>query len=174
MINLDVMLDTLAGLGVSVTLSETGKIQVHPMSACPGELLTELKNNRDELQLFLEQKQSPVSPVSPFPHPTQEKHPRSHPRPIPVSPSVPDGERGRLPDGYLNVAVLQNHPGRCASCARWQGPDAYGDGLCVLGRQAHGWPYGNPNAPVMTTALHCCAAHGGQGWQAKRSVPAPR
>lgn len=80
-------------------------------------------------------------------------------------------ERGQHPDGRLNVAALQ---GRCANCGRWQGPDEYGDGLCVLGRAAHGWPYGNPDAPVMTTALHCCAAYGGQGWQAKRSVPAPR
>lgn len=83
-------------------------------------------------------------------------------------------KEGRLADGRLDFATLRDQPGRCASCSWWQGPDAYGDGLCVLGRQAHGWPYGNPDAPVMTTALHCCAAQGGQGWQAKRSVPASR
>lgn len=75
-------------------------------------------------------------------------------------------ERGQLPDGRLNMAALQDQPGRCVSCSRWQGPDEYGDGLCVLGRAAHGWPYGNPDAPVMTTAHHCCAAYGGKGWKA--------
>ncbi len=75
-------------------------------------------------------------------------------------------ERGQLPDGRLNVAALEGQPGRCQSCARWQGPDVYGDGLCVLGREAHGWPYGNPKGPVLTTALHECGAHGGKGWKA--------
>lgn len=75
-------------------------------------------------------------------------------------------ERGQFPDGRLNVAALQDQPGRCASCSRWQGPDEFGDGLCVLGRQAHGWPYGNPEAPVITTALHICGAYDGRGWKA--------
>lgn len=72
-------------------------------------------------------------------------------------------ERGQLPDGRLNMAALQ---GRCVSCGRWQGPDEYGDGLCPLGRGAHGRLDGNLAAPEMTTALHLCAAHGGKGWKA--------
>ncbi len=79
-----------------------------------------------------------------------------------TAPAHPD----RLLGGHLNAAVLQLQPGRCASCARWQGPDEYGDGLCPLGRAAHGWLDGNPYAPVMTTALHECAAQAGRGWQA--------
>lgn len=75
-------------------------------------------------------------------------------------------ERSQHPDGRLNVAALQDQPGRCASCGRWQGPDEYGDGLCLLGRAAHGWPDGRPDAPVLTTALHECAAYGGKGWKA--------
>lgn len=71
----------------------------------------------------------------------------------------------RLPDGRLNAAVLQLQLGRCASCAHWRGPDEYGDGLCPLGRRAHGWADGNPDAPVITTPLHECAAHGGKGWK---------
>lgn len=78
-------------------------------------------------------------------------------------------ERGQHPDGRLNTGALEGQPGRCVSCSRWQGPDAYGDGLCVLGRGAHGWLDGNPDAPVMTGALHDCAAHNGQGWQAGQS-----
>ncbi|GAA5513803.1 hypothetical protein Dcar01_02551 [Deinococcus carri] len=74
-------------------------------------------------------------------------------------------EEGRLPDGRLDVAALAAAPGRCGCCARWQGPDAYGDGLCPLGRAAHGWADGNPKAPVLTVAHHHCAAHGGQGWK---------
>ena len=76
-------------------------------------------------------------------------------------------QEGRLPDGRLDVAALSALPGRCGSCARWQGPDAYGDGLCPLGRAAHGWHDGNPKAPVLTTPHHKCAAHGGAGWKAK-------
>lgn len=78
-------------------------------------------------------------------------------------------ERGQHPDGRLNASILEGQPGRCVSCGRWQGPDAYGDGLCILGRGAHGWLDGNPDAPVLTGALHVCAAHNGQGWQVKQS-----
>ena len=76
-------------------------------------------------------------------------------------------QEGRLPDGRLDVAALSALPGRCGSCARWQGPDAYGDGLCSLGRAAHGWHDGNPRAPVLIVPHHKCAAHGGAGWKAK-------
>ena len=181
---LEMLLDTLEGLGVSVRLSETGKIRVQPVSACPAELLEELKENRETLQLFLEQKRHPVSPVSPFPRVTQENYPRHHSRQIPVSPLTPPGpndlgvsdcvlalrlERGQHPDERLTAAALEGQPGRCVSCSQWQGPDAHGDGLCPLGRAAHGWLDGNPDAPVLTVALHVCAAHNGQGWQAGQS-----
>lgn len=75
-------------------------------------------------------------------------------------------EESRLPDGCLDLAQLGTLPGRCATCARWQ-PDGYGDGLCPLGRAAHGWADGNPEAHVITTALHECAGHAGRGWKAK-------
>ena len=80
-------------------------------------------------------------------------------------------QEGRLPDGRLDVAALSALPGRCGSCARWQGPDAYGDGLCSLGRAAHGWHDGNPRAPVLIVPHHKCAAHGGAGWKAKGRLP---
>ena len=76
-------------------------------------------------------------------------------------------QEGRLPDGRLDVAALSALPGHCGSCARWQGPDAYGDGLCPLGRAAHGWHDGNPKAPVLTTPHHACAAYSGKGWKAR-------
>ena len=76
-------------------------------------------------------------------------------------------ERGQRADGRLDVARLSALPGHCGSCARWQGPDAYGDGLCSLGRAAHGWHDGNPRAPVLIVPHHKCAAHGGAGWKAK-------
>lgn len=73
----------------------------------------------------------------------------------------------RLPSGHLNAAVLQLQQGRCASCARWEGPDEYGLGLCPVGRAAHGWLDGNPKGPVTTTPLHECAAHAGRGWKSR-------
>lgn len=79
-------------------------------------------------------------------------------------------ERGQRPDGRLNAAALKGQPGRCVGCAHWQGPDTYGDGLCLLGRGAHGWLDGNPAAPVLTPALHACAAQNGQGWQVKQQT----
>ena len=79
-------------------------------------------------------------------------------------------QEGRLPDGRLDVAALSALPGHCGCCARWQGPDAYGDGLCPLGRAAHGWPDGNPDAPVLTPPHHTCAAYSGQGWKARGSA----
>lgn len=119
------------------------------------------------------------------PHPTAKtaESLEAAPSPLPTAPSGGIGGGGagvsgeisqdapahpdRLPGGYLNAAVLQLQPGRCASCAHWQGPDEYGDGLCPLGRAAHGWLDGNPAAPVMTTALHECAAQAGRGWKAR-------
>jgi hypothetical protein len=76
-------------------------------------------------------------------------------------------KEGRLPDGRLDVAALSLQPGRCASCGWWIGPDEYGDGRCPLGRAAHGWPDGNPNEAVLTTALHHCQAREGRGWEPK-------
>lgn len=77
-------------------------------------------------------------------------------------------QEGRLPDGRLDVTRLSSTPGHCGCCARWQGPDAYGDGLCPLGRAAHGWADGNPDAPVLTVAHHECGAYEGQGWKRRR------
>ncbi|MDK2014516.1 MULTISPECIES: hypothetical protein [unclassified Deinococcus] len=76
-------------------------------------------------------------------------------------------EQGRTADGRLNVAALAAQRGHCGCCARWNGPDAYGDGLCSLGRAAHGWLDGNPRAPVLTVAHHACAAQAGKGWKAR-------
>ena len=118
--------------------------------------------------------------------PTAKTDKSPTPAPVPVVAAPSDGSDGggvgvpapipagaapavtRLPDGRLNAAVLQLQPGRCASCTHWQGPDEYGDGLCPLGRRAHGWYDGNPDAPVMTTPLHECAAHAGRGWKRRR------
>lgn len=68
-------------------------------------------------------------------------------------------------------AELGQQPGRCGSCFRWEGPDEYGDGLCPLGRKAHGWLDGNPDVPVICTVHHQCAAYGGKGWKARRGTP---
>ncbi|WP_216319742.1 hypothetical protein [Deinococcus aestuarii] len=76
-------------------------------------------------------------------------------------------EEGRLPDGRLDVDRLAAEPGHCGCCARWQGPDAYGDGMCPLGRAAHGWADGSPTALVLTPSHHGCGAHSGQGWQVR-------
>lgn len=81
--------------------------------------------------------------------------------------------RGQRPDGRLDVATLSAAPGRCVTCRRWTGPDAFGDGLCPLGRHAHGWLDGDPDAPVITAALHVCAAHQGNGWQVRRTADSP-
>lgn len=56
--------------------------------------------------------------------------------------------------------------GRCDQCAHWEGPDEFGDGLCLLGRRAHGWLDGNPDLPVLCTAHHHCSAYGGLGFEA--------
>lgn len=76
-------------------------------------------------------------------------------------------EEGRATDGRLNVAALAAQPGHCGCCAHWEGPDAYGDGLCPLGHGAHGLLGGNPDRPVMTVSHHSCAAREGRGWKSK-------
>ena len=74
---------------------------------------------------------------------------------------------GRLPDGRLDVARLSSAPGHCGCCARWT-PTGYPlEGECSAGRRAHGWPDGNPDAPVLTTPHHTCAAYSGRGWKAR-------
>ena len=97
-----------------------------------------------------------------------ESPPASSPQAEPVRASkVPSVTfAGRLPDGRIDMQRLAHQQGVCLTCARWQ-PDEYGDGLCPLGRRAHGWYDGNPAAPVITTAAHRCAAKNGAGWQAK-------
>lgn len=69
-------------------------------------------------------------------------------------------------DGRIDMQQVAQQKGVCLTCARWQ-TDEFGDGLCPLGRRAHGWYDGNPTLAVITTAAHRCAAHGGAGWQAK-------
>lgn len=178
MTNPEMLLDTLAGLGVAVTLSETGKIKVHPVSACPGELLSELKENRESVQLYLEQKTIPVSPESPVMRPRREKHPRPNPRPIPVSPSSLPGqgsdetaarvlalrlERGQRADGRYYLKDLQARPGICASCAQWK-QSAPGDllGICPFldALEIH--------------AAHRCTTPMPRHWTARCAVPASR
>lgn len=73
----------------------------------------------------------------------------------------------RLPDGQWDVAALAAQPGHCGCCAHWEGPDAYGDGLCRLGRASHGWADGNPTLPVLTFPHTICAARTGRGWKSK-------
>ena len=66
-----------------------------------------------------------------------------------------------------DVARLAQTPGHCGCCARWT-PTGYPlEGECSAGRRAHGWPDGNPDAPVLTTPHHTCAAYSGQGWKAR-------
>lgn len=119
----------LARHGVSLTVTEEGKLRPHAAEAPPAKLIEAIREHRAALLRQV-------------------------------------GE-GRLPDGSLDVARLAAAPGHCGCCSRWQGPDAYGDGLCPLGRAAHGWADGNSAAPVLTAVHHRCAAHGGQGWRAK-------
>lgn len=57
-----VLIDTLAGLGVEVSLSDAGKVQVHPASRVPSELLVSLKQQREKLQLFLQRETNPATP----------------------------------------------------------------------------------------------------------------
>lgn len=119
----------LARHGVSLTVTEEGKLRPHAPEAPPAELLEAMREHRAAL--------------------------------------VRQVKEGRLPDGRLDVARLAAAPGHCGCCARWQGPDEYGEGRCPLGRAAHGWADGNPKAPVLTVPHHACAAYDGQGWKAR-------
>lgn len=69
------------------------------------------------------------------------------------------------PSGHSNIELLSQQAGRCGTCLHWT-PDAFDDGLCSLGRAAHGWLDGNPKVPVITPPHHQCAAHDGKGWKA--------
>lgn len=79
---------------------------------------------------------------------------------------------GKTAPQQLNSAhsvpvALQAESGRCGSCRRWTPAEYPLEGECNAGRRAHGWFDGDPQAPVLTTPHHRCAAQGGQGWQAK-------
>lgn len=113
--------------GVTLAVSEAGKLRPSAATPPPRELVEAMREHREAL--------------------------------------LRQVAEGRLPDGRLDLARLSSAPGHCGCCARWQGPDEYGEGLCPLGRAAHGWPDGNPKAPVLTAAHHACAAHGGEGWK---------
>lgn len=78
-----------------------------------------------------------------------------------------------LGHGGLRRLLGEWTSGQCGTCVRWQGPDEYGDGLCPLGRLAHGWLDGNPDAPVLCPAGHRCLAYGGLGWWPKAAPLQP-
>lgn len=99
------------------------------------------------------------------------RKPGTDPTQTAVSQIPAQGKHLNLPPDW---AAMGTESGRCGSCARWTRTDYILEGECNAGRRAHGWFDGNPQAPVIITIAHRCAAHGGQGWQAKRSVPATR
>jgi len=66
-------------------------------------------------------------------------------------------------------AALGSQPGHCGSCTRWEDAPDWGPlmGECMAGRRAHGWPDGNPSAPVVIHMGHRCAAHDGTAYRSK-------
>ncbi|WP_156372831.1 hypothetical protein [Deinococcus sp. Leaf326] len=162
------LVDTLEGLGVSVSLTAMGKIVVEPASLIPTNLKVMLRAERDAVAQILAKRgtgeKTPETPETPENLTETPEIARCFSG---VSENQTPETPERLPDGRLNAVVLRLRPGRCASCAHWQGPDEYGDGLCPLGRLAHGWLDGQRDAPVMTTALHECAA---QAWTPMKGI----
>lgn len=92
-------------------------------------------------------------------------------RPAPVGEVCPPSPAPPAPRPAVkprpDAAALAQTPGHCGCCARWT-PTGYPlEGECSAGRRAHGWPDGNPDAPVLTTPHHTCAAYSGRGWKAR-------
>jgi hypothetical protein len=98
-----------------------------------------------------------VSPVLSSPDEVNAIHPTSRDAAKEDVPARPDW------------ATLGSQPGHCGSCARWEDAPDWGPlmGECMAGRRAHGWPDGNPSAPVVIHLGHRCAAHDGTAYRSK-------
>ncbi|UQN07406.1 hypothetical protein [Deinococcus sp. QL22] len=94
--------------------------------------------------------------------------------PVPVSADEvsvihPTRQDAAKEDARPDWATLGGQPGHCGSCTRWGDAPDWGPlmGECMAGRRAHGWPDGNPSAPVVIHMGHRCAAYDGTAYRSK-------
>lgn len=145
-----VLLDTLASIGVEVTLSAAGKVRVHPASRVPAELLDSLKEQREHIQLYL---QVGTNPANPQPRKTADEDCQTREKSASgfagINPASPQNipavsekvlalrlGRGQRASGHYHFEDWAETEGVCFTCTHWQqsGPGKYG-GLCRIGDQ---------------------------------------